>query len=332
MRNTDTPTVLTALLDRAQAYAPEYGGTLSTHLPMALVSLHAIGADASRLEAFFTTISARLNAAPPIANPSDDWLAMRGERAAFASIRAHFLQKITNHGRDAVLRQALPSLVDGVGAVAFHGLLRTASASVADHDQELASGLAVWASGHLPLASFVAAQRPEASAADITNWLANMAAQGDAWRVDTGSITSQMRAFVRTPAFRDGADRLAVHDGTLRDLATQALAIYLRSKNFTVLHLITSAHALRLLLPWLNEPLVAVRHYARAYAAGVAASGVKVDAPMIAVNVLSWPQVLRASTASNDEHVIKLGYACHEEWKVTGDASYQRAASLVVAA
>ena len=332
MIRTDTPTVLTALLDRAQAYAPEYGGSLSTHLPMALVALNSLGADESRMEAFFTTISARLNPAPAVAVACDDWLALRSDRAAFATLRAHFLQAIADQGRDAVLRQVLPSLADGVGTAAFHGLLRTASATVANHDTELASGLAVWASGYLPLSSFVATPTPDANSANVANWLAHMAAHGDAWRTDRGGmITPQMRAFVRTPAFRDGADRLAVHDGTLRELAAQALAIYLRTKNFTVLHLITSAHALRMLMPWLNAPLVAVRHYARAYAAGVAASGVKLDAPMIAVNLLPWPEVLRAGTASDDEHVIKLVYACHEEWKVTGEAGYQRAASLVVA-
>ena len=121
-----------------------------------------------------------------------------------------------------------------------------------------------------------------------------------------------------------------MHDGTLRELAAQALAIYLRTRNFTVLHLMTSAHALRLLMAWIDEPLVAARHYARAYAAGVAASGVKLDAPIIAVNVLPWLEVLRAGAASDDEHVIKLTYACHEEWRVTGDADYQRAANLAV--
>ena len=330
MISTKTPTVLTALLDRAQAFAPEYHGSLSTHLPMALVALNSLGADAPRMEAFFARISERLNAAPTATAPCENWLALRGDRAAFASVRAHFTQAINEHGRDAVLRQALPSLMDGVGAVAFHGVLRTASATVARHDTELASGLAVWACGHLPLASFVAAEPTEASSANVADWLAHMAAHGDAWRVDGGMITPQMRAFVRTPAFRDGADRLAVHDGTLRELATQALAIYLRSNNFTALHLITSAHAMRVLMPWLNEPLVAVRHYARAYAAGVAASGVKLDAPLIAVDLLPWPEALRAGAASDDEHVIKLVYACHEEWRVTGDADYQRAANLAV--
>ena len=184
MISTDTRTVLNALLDRAQAFAPEYGGSLSTHLPMALVALDSLGADASRMEAFFTTISARLNAAPPASAACDDWLAARGDRAAFASLRAHFLQSIEDRGRDAVLRQALPSLLDGVGAVAFHGLLRTASATVAGHDAELASGLAVWASGHLPLTSFVAAQPSETSEVDVADWLAHMATQGDAWRGD----------------------------------------------------------------------------------------------------------------------------------------------------
>ena len=297
---------------------------------MALVALDSLGADPPRMEAFFATISARLNRAPTTTAPCENWLALRGDRPAFASVRAHFAQAINEHGRNAVLRQTLPLLLDGVGAVAFHGLLRTASATVAGHDTELASGLAVWACGYLPLSSFIAAQSPEANSVNVADWLAHMAAQGDGWRTDSGGmITPQMRAFVRTPAFRNGADRLAVHETTLRELATQALAIYLRTKNFTVLHLITSAHALRLLMPRIDEPLIAARHYARAYAAGVAASGVKLDAPIIAVNVLPWPEVLRAGAASDDEHVIKLVYTCQEEWKVTGDAGYQRAASLV---
>ncbi len=332
MNRIETPTELTAWLDLAQAYAPEYGGSLSTHLPMALVALNSLAADSPRMHAFFSTISARLNAAPPTAAACNDWLELRGDRAAFASVRAHFLQAIADRGRDAVLRQVLPSLIDGVGAVAFHGLLRTAFATVANHDAELASGLAVWATGYLPLSSFVAAEPKEAGSANVADWLAHMAAKGDAWRVHTGMITPQMRAFVRTPAFLDGADRLAIHDNTLRDLAAQALAIYLRTKNFTVLHLITSAHALRLLMPRLDEPLVAVRHYAHAYAAGVAASGVAGDSPMMAVDVLPWPDVMRAAIASDDEHVVKLVYACREEWLVTGDTDYQRAASLVVAA
>ena len=323
-------TVLAALLDRAQAFAPEYRGDLSNHLPMALLALKALGADAARMESFFTIASAKLEPAPPLAAACDDWVSKRGDLKAFAALRAHFVQAIAADGRDATLRRTLPLLMDGVGAAAFHGLLRTTSAVVAQHDDELASGLAHWACWHMPLAPFVASQTVGDS--DVPTWLAGIAAQADGWRSTADLITLRMLAFAQTAAFRNGADRLAVHDSTLRELASQALAIYLRTQNFTVLHLITSAHALRLLMLWLDEPLVAVRHYARAYAAGVAASGVKGDAPRIKVNVLPWPEVLRAGAASDDEHVIKLVYACHEEWQVTGDGTYQRAASLAVAA
>ena len=329
MNDAETPTVLTAVLDRAQAFAPEYRGDLSNHLPMALVALDSLGADAARMESFFTIASAKLDPAPPLAGACKDWPARRGDLTAFASLRAHFAEAIAVNGRDATLRQTLPLLMDGIGAAAFHGLLRTASAMVAQHDDELASGLAHWACWHMPLQPRVAAQTERDS--DVSTWLAGVATHADGWRSEASLIALRMMAFAQTPAFRDGVDRLQVHDGTLRELATQALAIYLRTKNFTVLHLITSAHALRLLMPWINEPLVAARHYARAYAAGVAASGVRVDAPTIAVNVLPWPEVLRAGAASDDEHVIKLVYACHEEWKVTGDAGYQRAASLAAA-
>lgn len=330
MIHTDTPTVLDALLDRAQAFAPEYRGTLSNHLPMALVALDALGADATRMESFFAVAAAKLDRAPPPAPACNDWLSVRGDLSAFPALRTHFVQAIATQGRDAVLRRTLPSLVDGIGAGAFHGLLRTASAVVAGHDDELASGLAHWASWYLPLTQFVATRPADAAPGDVATWLADLMTRADGWRNNAGMITPRMRAFAQTAAFREGADRLVVHDGTLRELVAQALAIYLRTKNFTVLHLITSVHALRLITPWLVAPLVAVRHYAHAYAAGVAASGVDMSAPLIAVNFLPWSDVLRAGIASDDEHVVKLVYACREQWRATGDADYQRAASLVV--
>jgi Questin oxidase-like len=322
--------LLATLLDRAQHFAPEYRGDLSNHLPMALVALDALGADAARMGAFFTIASGKLEPAPAPAAACNDWLAMRGDLKAFAALRALFAQVIAANGRDDALRQTLPSLIDGVGAAAFHGLLRTASAVVAQHDDELASGLAHWACWHLPIAPVDVPLADRVN--DVSTWLTAMATQAIDWRSEAGLITQRMQAFAKTPAYQNGADRLAVHDETLRRLAAQALAIYLRSKNFTVLHLITSAHALRRLLPWFDEPLVAVRHYAHAYAAGVAASGVDSAAPLIDVAVLPWPDALQTGARSNDEHVIKLAYACYEEWRLTGDAGYQRAASLAVAA
>ncbi len=199
MISTDPPTAsttLTVLLDRAQQFAPEYRGGLSNHLPMALVALDSLGADASRMEAFFTIDCAKLDPAPPLAAACKDWPTKRGDLGAFPALRAHFVGAIATQGRDATLRQALSLVMDGVGAGAFHGLLRTASAAVAEHDDELASGLAYWAGVHLPLAHFAAA--PSATEANVPTWLAGIAAQAGDWRSDAGLITRRMTAFAQT--------------------------------------------------------------------------------------------------------------------------------------
>ena len=72
MISTETPTVLSALLDRAQAFAPEYHGNLSNHLPMALVALNSLGAGAARMASFLSIYSAKLDPAPPVAPACKD--------------------------------------------------------------------------------------------------------------------------------------------------------------------------------------------------------------------------------------------------------------------
>ena len=133
--------LLHAALDRAQAFAPEYGERLSNHLPMALTALSGLGADELQMEKFLVWGSVRLALAPPDAAPCANWTAVRGQPKAFAAVRAHFARDIATLGAQDTVRAALPWLADGVGGAAFHGLLRTAFALIAEHDSELASGL-----------------------------------------------------------------------------------------------------------------------------------------------------------------------------------------------
>ena len=113
-------------------------------------------------------------------------------------------------------------------------------------------------------------------------------------------------------------------------LPTKQSSSYLRSRNFTVLHLITGTHAMRILLPYFDDPLLAVRHYAVAFAAGVAASGIDPNAAGLPVIVRPWEALIAAACNVDDEHVIKLVYGCREEFLATGDDRYRSAASLVL--
>ena len=324
--------LLHAALDRAQAFAPEYGERLSNHLPMALTALSELGADELQMEKFLVWGSVRLALAPPDAAPCANWTAVRGQPKAFAAVRAHFARDIATLGARDTVRAAVPWLIDGVGGAAFHGLLRTAFALIAEHDSELASGLAHWTCTYMPLLPAQGGDRHEASSSnvDLRTWFAELSAATKDWKGSAGLIADRMLSYSRTAAFRTHAARLSVNEGTLRELADIALAHYLRSRNFTVLHLITSAHAMRVLAPCFDAPIPVVRHYAMAFAAGVAASDIDPGAAAIAVSPRSWDALTAIACDAQDEHVIKLIYACGEEFRAIGDDRYRAAASLVL--
>ena len=327
---------LNSLLDRAQNFAPNYYERhLSNHLPMALVAMRVLGANEAQMERGVVRFSQKLEPAAQAPEPCADWTHWRGQREAFAAVRAHFVRDILEHGADAALRTALPYLIGGAGGAAFHGLLRTASAVVARHDGEVASGLAHWACSYMPL---VGSFHPSAAKVTVSQsnklelhaWLSKITSTPASWKSPDDMIASLMRNYSESESFQTTAPRLQVHDGTLRDLATIALEHYLRSRNFTVLHLVTGAHATRILLPYSDDPQMAVRHYAVAFAAGVAASGIDPDAAALPVTVQPWEALIAAACNAEDEHEIKLIYVCHEEFLVTEDDRYRSAASLVL--
>jgi uncharacterized Zn finger protein len=100
-------------------------------------------------------------------------------------------------------------------------------------------------------------------------------------------------------------------------------------------------HALRVILPYAPEPIELVRAGWAAYAAAYLSIGKPVFASAAQLSDLrvakvpDWPAILAAATAADDEHVIKLCYACLEEGRLTGDRIYRwlaaRAAGLVTA-
>ena len=121
--------------------------------------------------------------------------------------------------------------------------------------------------------------------------------------------------------------QLRVDEGTLQRLATLAANLYARSGNFTALHLVTSAHALRVLLPFIEEPVPALRAYWRAFAAGVAGSNAEPDE---LPPLHDWGRIVEFALASSDDHVIKLVDACREETAAYGGDAWRRAASRLL--
>ncbi len=346
---------LRQLLDVSAAHDAEYGHNLASHLPMALVALKRLGADEARLTAFAERYAARLHPAPP-AEPwpaGDAWAGRLGDPAAWPAYRALFSEWFDHEGAPSVLPQVLPRLMQGVGAAAFHGPIRAAYALAAGHSHELSDALAYWAcrwfsvspSGSAsapasPASARGATQRPRSVGAAAALGALRLAPLPGSLIAERMALAREQPAFVRCveagePAARTEAQRAQ----GLRTLAELAATLYAASGNFTVLHLVTSAHAVRTLLPWLDDEdrPAAVAHYWAAYAAGCAASGLDLAravpgaaAAAAAQPLRSWPALVEAAVASDDDHLIKIVDVCREEERHHGGTSWQAAASRAV--
>lgn len=325
--------MLEALLDDGVHDDAEYGDGLSNHLPMALVALHQLGATDPRLQAFAAAYRTRLGSAPPAADwpAGDAWQSRFGDPAAWPAYRSLFAQWLLHEGPQAVLAQALAPLMKGCGAAAFHGLIRTANAVTVGHTGELADALAYWACRHLPL-SFAPAGNAATDPAAVLSAIVKAQA---GWRSQRRLIVERMHeASVQRPFMRH-AGRLRVGPDSLASLARLAARWYAGSGDFTALHLVTASHAVRRLLPFLDQPLAALQDFWIAYAAGAASIEPAVwarSAPPQAGAGPTWEAIAARAITSDDEHAIKLVYSCREEAAHYGDDGLQRAAARAVVA
>ncbi|MCE4538773.1 questin oxidase family protein [Pelomonas sp. P7] len=312
------------LLDAGQALSPTYRGELSNHLPMAQQALLELGASAARLQAFTeryeallepraATRPARIVQARDLGRPDSDnaW-------------RAHFAGRVAAVGPGEALREALAMLLPGAGAVAFHGLIRTAHAVLAGHEAELAAGLAHWAAHFMPLP---AATRPADLA--LTDWLDALLALP---RPDErgGLITARMRAWAAAPGFADVAGRLRHGPDTLRDLALLAARTYAATGNFTVLHLLTASHAMSVLEPWWPRAELP-RGFSIAAAAGLLASGATPSPALDHPPSRPWPALIAGACEQDDAHVIKLTHAAWRLGRRWPDLAWRRAVERALA-
>jgi len=312
-------------LDLAAVFDAEYSRNLSSHLPMALAALARLGADAPRLAAFAQTYAARLRPAAP-AEPWPDgepWRARFGDPRAWPAYRTLFNDWLDHEGAPAVLEQTLPALLRGVGAAAFHGPIRVAYAVGSGHSHELADALAYWACRWFGLGAMPSGGRERDPAVVL--------ARLKIAKPRRPLIAERMALVVEHPGFARAAAGLRIDPaGTLERLARVAAQLYAASDNFTVLHLVTSAHAVRLLLPWLDDDAraEALGHYWLAFAAGHVSSGLGTStAQASGVTLRPWAEIVARAVASDDDHFIKIVDSCREQERAYGGEVWRAAAS-----
>jgi hypothetical protein len=123
--------------------------------------------------------------------------------------------------------------------------------------------------------------------------------------------------------------------GVLADLARLAIRLYGQTADFTVLHLVTTCHAARVV--FCKYPELLTKKAAEALWLAACAAYASIGAPMPMSPSLSawlpnWPDICTRAVACDDDHVIKMTYTCRCEEAHYGDVLYRAAAARLVAA
>jgi hypothetical protein len=304
--------LLHQLLDAQLPFAPEYldgatantdakppgGGAYASHRPMALQALASLGASDAQLQAF-------LDQQPPIP--------LRARWPALDAAEQRLRLELQQQGAGTVLARLLPERLAHAGAVAFHGLIRTAHAWESGHPGELALAMAWWLQRDQPLP--VLHVNPQLHLAD---WWAALLALPAPEGMPQDWIAQRMQAWVQTPGFIRIAPQLRLEADGLQQLAALALRAYADSGNFTILHLVTASRALQVLGPFIPPEAcdAALRDFSLHAAAGLLASRWRGSA-LATLPPWDWPALLTAACASSHDHSIKLVHAARH-WQQQG--------------
>lgn len=317
-----SPADLARFLDASGAFAPLYPAgrlRLSNHLPMLLTALARLGAPSEVLAQHAARVSPRL---VPL---DDDAVARQGV--------AHWEQQLARQGLASVLAGTLPGLLQAAETSAFHGLIRLAYALDAGHAGETARALAAWSQHRWQLGGG-AAPAPGRSPSLRAALAAAAQSPGLAFQAprDT-TIVQDMQACAALPGWAhwaEGEGAPADPALSLDALAEASLAVYLATRDFTALHLVTATHAWRGLSEaagLVDDPLLRRRLWRAWFTAWLSIGRPAPDWEAVhrgQADESDWTARSDTLFASRDEHRIKLAWSALCEWRHRGWPGYAR--------
>ena len=316
-------------LRQATAWNPTYKEGLANHLPMVLHAAWELGADSDRLQAQVDRDSAMLEPTSPSRNPLADWRLGLGRREAYPDLRIHFEQKLVLHGTETTLSDTLPILAPGLTAHAFHGLIRCAHAYESGCLEEIAASLAAWSSGwHSP-----SMPRPADKRLPWDDWLHEIQPQLETFRSDLRLIQARMAAAEKSPLYQQRGAALAFAPNLparREQFLDLALNLYLRTRNFTVLHMITALRALRILSPFLPDNETMQDIVTRSALLAMISDDPKPHGLPQTDSPPHWDELKRRACAQQNDHVVKLVHACWQEDGLRADPRWRKAAALAL--
>jgi hypothetical protein len=313
-----------ALLLQSLSHGPLYGNRLANHLPMALLALDRLGADAALMRRFADGYARKLLPAAVSGSELDphDYLGSSGDYPRFV---VFFRDRIREAGVDAVLHDWVPVLMPGLAASAFHAMIRLAYAIEGGLEDEIALSLAYWASEYATLS--LPLDPGEGTLEQIAERLRAKVADHV---FKPGIIIDRMLEIAWDPALGGTAVQPAAAP-QLADIARFALQAYAEREDFTLLHIVTGCHAFRIVQPYANDKALARRYLWQAALAAwltvdLAPAG-RQRALEQGDRALDEQAIAARAVLSSDDHVIKLCHSALCEYREYGDPGYLKVAA-----
>jgi hypothetical protein len=283
---------------------------------MAALAMRGLGASSENSVTYLRNYSTKL------ASAEDDYL----------QLRAEYLEQIDARGSDAVLDHHLPDLISGWVKDAFHPLIRIAFGYEWQIPTEIAAGLAYLRLCGADERIASAAGLSVLSAAD-SDALFSIAAQLPPAAADRATFTSKVQSIVQSAEFEQAAFTVA---DNVRHVSRSALEVFDQTHDFFALHLVTGAHAFRVLYAFAGPTRDAIFNLGLVAACAAAEAEDRQATETLEVSrtddPTDWSTLLRLDGEPEDEHRIKLAYSCMRQAEFFNDPLYLQAASAYLRA
>jgi hypothetical protein len=322
------------------------GGTMA-HVPLALMALYRIGASPAQMRRFFGDAGASRRPAHDAKDRGpltvEDWRRHLRTGVSFRRWFAFFDGWMAEGSVKAVLDGVLPTLIEG-GVTAFdHSLIHMSYAIDYGGREEIACALALWANTLGTARDFDQTATPVEPAAlldSIVRYTSDLKLSprgGDsgsiAWRLDQvwryRELSKQLK-----PVVIPEADPL----GRFSEII---LALFCEAHEFTMLHALTTCHALRSLLVWVRDPKKTLAAYWHSVCASWVTvrrmpefEGAREGTP---TGGSSWVELTSAAVQPDSRihetqyvHRAKLVYSCRQEFEHTKRDLYRAVAAREV--
>ncbi len=281
---------------------------LYAHTSMALTSLYELGATDKRLEEFYPISTSILNrlSATEFEITDENWKDFKGEFNLESSYTRYFLKKIEEIGFENTIRAVFDYLMRGVGAAAFHPLIRLYYAVTRKDETEVAISLGTWLISYLD----IGADTTLSGKGDIKSVLTYFEDYNGGIKVKGINIAKRMETISADSRFQENVNNIAYENLSPDILEENLLLLFSQENDFTILHGITSHHAFEYLSQFSENKEVSRIYYWKslvaAYLSNTGFTKFNLSWKFPDISLPDWNELKKKAAMSDDDHVIKL--------------------------